>query len=124
MAYPKKQILKDVVLAESTTSIATTPVAAVAIAPISGTIVKVLAAAGGTTTGTTNVTVTVNGGSDIAGGNLNVAAGTGARNGAVVDLNKTNAGAVTVVEGDIITFTPSGGTGASIPGAFVAVIRP
>lgn len=124
MAYPKKGILKDVYVRAGTTSLATTPVPVVAVAPISGTIVKVVAGAGGTTTGTTNITVIVNAGADITGGALNIAAGTGARNGAVVDLNKTNAGAVTVVEGDVITFTPSGGTGASVPGGFVAVIRP
>lgn len=123
MALPKKTTFKDIVLSESTTSIATTPVAAVAVAPCAGVIVKVLAAAGGTTTGTTAVAVAVNGGSDIGGG-LAVVAGTGARVGTSVDLAKNGASAVVVAEGDLISFTPSGGTGASIPGAFAAVIRP
>lgn len=124
MTLPKKTTFKDVVLAESTTSIATTPVAAVAVAPCAGTLVKVLAAAGGTTTGTVTVAVAVNAGSDISGGLLTIAAATGARNGTTVDLAKNGASAVTVAEGDVITFTPSGGTGSSIPGAFAAVIRP
>ncbi|OAF05459.1 hypothetical protein AYJ54_00710 [Bradyrhizobium centrolobii] len=83
-----------------------------------------MAAAGGTTTGTTTVTVTINGGSDIAGGALTIAAGTGARAGSVVEFAGVGASSgVFVNEGDCITFTASGGTGASIPGAFALVIR-
>lgn len=124
MALIKKLTFKDIVLAESTTSIATTPVVVVAVAPCSGILVKVAAAAGGTTTGTTTVAVAINGGSDVAGGLLTVAAGTGARAGTTVELAKNGVNAPTVNEGDLISFTPSGGTGASIPGAFVAVVRP
>jgi hypothetical protein len=87
-----------------------------------------MAAAGGTTTGGTPITVAVaiNGGSDICGGGLQIATGTGARAGSVFELNmiggSTNP-AAQIFEGDLISWTPSGGTGASIPGAFGLVIR-
>lgn len=115
--------LEEIFLAEGTTSIATTPVPAVMVSPISGIVSSVLAAAGGTTTGTTNVTVTINGGADIAAGGLNIPAGTGARNNPSLALNKVGINAFAVNEGDVITFTPSGGTGANIPGAFGIAIR-
>lgn len=123
MSLPNKNTFKDVFLSEGTTSIATTPVAAVAVAPCNGILYKVYAAAGGTTTGTIAVAVAVNAGADITGGGLTIVAGSGNRNGSFVDLSKTGTSATAVVEGDLITFTPSGGTGASIPGAFTAVIR-
>ncbi len=124
MSLPPIFPFADVLLAEGTTSIATTPVPAVLVAPCSGVLRKVYAAAGGTTSGTIAVAVAVNAGSDITGGNLTIAAGSNARNNAGLDLAKIGASAVHVNEGDVITFTPSGGTGAAIPGAFAAVIRP
>lgn len=114
----------DVFLSEGTTSIAATPIAAVVVAPCAGILRKVYAAAGGTTSGTIAVSVSVNGGSDITGGTLTIAAGSNARNNPGLDLAKVGTSVISVVEGDVITFTPSGGTGASIPGAFAAVIRP
>jgi hypothetical protein len=121
MTLPTPRPFKDMPLCESTTSIATTPVGAAMIAPRAGIIERVMAAAGGTTTGTIAVAVAINGGSDITGGNLAIAAGTGARAASVYELGATSG--TPVNEGDLITFTPSGGTGASIPGAFVAIIR-
>jgi hypothetical protein len=121
MTLPTPRPFKDMPLCESTTSIATTPVAASAIAPRAGVIERVMAAAGGTTTGTIAVAVSVNGGSDITGGSLTIAAGTGARAASIYEPGTIDG--VAVNEGDLITFTPSGGTGASIPGAFAAIIR-
>ena len=115
--------LQEIFLAEGTTSIATTPVVAVFVAPINGIISNVMAAAGGTTTGTIAVAVTINGGSDITNSLLTIAAGTGARNNPPLALAKVGASAHAVSEGDLITITPSGGTGASIPGAFSVAIR-
>lgn len=115
--------LEETFLAEGTTSIATTPVAAVIVSPIAGILSAVLASAGGTTTGTIAVSVIINGGSDITSGGLTIAAGTGARNNPSFGLPKVGIHANYVNEGDVITFTPSGGTGASIPGAFAAIIR-
>jgi hypothetical protein len=123
MSYPPKFPFYDVLLAESTTSIGATPVASVFVSPCAGILRKLYASAGGTTTGTIAVAVTVNGGSDITSGTLTIAAGTGARNNAGVDLPKIGVSSVSVSEGDVITFTPSGGGGASIPGAFALVIR-
>jgi hypothetical protein len=126
MPLPLPRPFFEQVVSESTTSIATTPVAVTAVAPVSGYVQRGMAAAGGTTTGTTTVAVTINGGSDIFNGALTIAAGTGARNNPSVELPLVGAGltsGVYVNEGDCITFTPSGGTGASIPGAFGLVIR-
>lgn len=119
MALPINRPVSDVVATCNTTSIAGSPVAAATIAPAKGNIQRVMGAAGGTTTGTITVAVSVNGGSDIAGGALQIAAGTGARAGAVFEL----AALVPINEGDEVTFTPSGGTGTTIPGAFALVIR-
>jgi hypothetical protein len=107
----------------NTTSIATSPLAASCVITNAGYISRLTAAAGGTTTGTVTVAVAINGGSDITGGNLTVAAGTGARNGGVLELPVAIGTCFYVNEGDCITFTPSGGTGASIPGAFGLVVR-
>jgi hypothetical protein len=123
MSLPPKFPFADVLLAESTTSVGASPVASVFVSPCAGILRKVYAAAGGTTTGTIAVAVSVNGGADVTGGALTIAAGTGARNNAGLSLPHTGASAVAVNEGDVITFTPSGGGGASIPGAFAAVIR-
>jgi hypothetical protein len=123
LPLPISRPLNEVYLSESTTSVATTPVAVTAVAPVAGYIERIAAAAAGTTTGTINVAVSVNGGADIMAGQLNIPAGTGARNGAVAELSLLGNSAVHVNEGDCITFTPSGGTGAAIGGAFVAVIR-
>jgi hypothetical protein len=123
MPLPTPRPLNEQSITESTTSLATSPVAVSGIATASGYIERVMAAAGGTTTGTTNVAVSINGGADIAGGNLNIPAGTGARAGNVYELGMTGVNAVWINEGDQIAFTPSGGAGASIPGAFALVIR-
>src|SRR3569832_1648852 len=114
----------EVHLCESTTSIATTPVAVTAIAPVSGLVVRCHAGAAGTTTGTVTVAVAINGGSDICGSGLTVAAGTGARAGSTYELSPVGAGStsgVTVKEGDEITFNPSGGTGSSFGWVFLLV---
>ena len=123
MAYPPKFPFADVLLAEGTTSIATTPIAAVFVAPCAGILRKIYAAAGGTTSGTITVAAVVNNGSDVTAGALTIAAGSNARNGSNIDLPKVGTSAVIVAENDIITLTPSGGTGANIPGAFSIVIR-
>lgn len=123
MSLPPKFPFSDVLLAESTTSVGATPVPAVFVSPCAGILRRLYASAGGTTTGTIAVAVAINAGSDITGGALTIAAGTGARNNAGLSLPHVGASAVIVAEGDVITFTPSGGGGASIPGAFAAVIR-
>lgn len=124
MPLTKPRPLNEGVIATNTTSIATTPVAVTAIATDSGYVQRVMAAAGGTTTGTIAVAVSINGGSDITGGALTIAAASNARAGSIMEFAGvgTSSG-VYVNEGDCVTFTPSGGTGASIPGAFALVVR-
>lgn len=124
MPLIKPRPLNEVSVDSSTTSIATTPVAATEIATASGWVQRAMACAAGTTTGTIAVAISINGGSDITGGGLTVAAGTGARAGSVQEFAGVGtASGVYVNEGDCITFTPSGGTGASIGGAFALVLR-
>jgi hypothetical protein len=118
--------LNDVAVTATTASIGASPVAAAAIAPVSGYVERVGASAGGTTTGTITVAVAINNGSDIANSTLTIAAGSNARAGSVVELALVGTGTTSGVyinEGDCITFTPSGGGGASISGGFFAVIR-
>lgn len=123
MALPSPRPLNEARLFAQTTSVATTPVAGAVVAPCPGYLHRVFAGAGGTTTGTTTVAVAINGGSDVCSGGLTIAAGAGTLNSAPFLLAQTGANAIYVNEGDYITFTPSGGTGSSIPGAFSAVIR-
>jgi hypothetical protein len=120
MSLPTPRPFSDVALVESTTSIATSPVAASMIAPRAGVIERLMAGAAGITTGTISVSVTINGGSDITSGNLTVPAGSGGP-GTVLEFATLDAPHVN--EGDVITFTPSGGTGSNIGGAFAVVIR-
>jgi lipopolysaccharide transport system ATP-binding protein len=109
----------DVPVSAGTTSIGASPAAAAAIAPVSGYVERVMATAGGTTTGTITVAVAINGGSDIANSLVTIAAGSGARAGTVVELALVGAGSTSGVsgvyinEGDCITFTPSGGGGGA-----------
>src|SRR6185503_10467461 len=97
MAIPVIRPNSEVVLNEATTSIATTPVVAIAIASCKGWVQRVMAAAGGTTTGTITVAVAINGGSDIANSTLTIAAGTGVRAGSVVELPLVGAGSTSGV---------------------------
>ncbi|NEU94809.1 hypothetical protein [Bradyrhizobium uaiense] len=123
MPLPVDRPFYDVPAYAASASIGASPVAAVAVAPVAGYIQRVVAAPGGTTTGTITVAVGVNGGADIAAGALQLAPGAGSRNGAVTEIPLVGNSSVYVSEGDLITFTPSGGGGANIPGAFLAVIR-
>jgi hypothetical protein len=109
----------------ATTSIGTTPVAASTISTNAGYLCRVTAAPGGTTSGTIGIAVTINSSvTDVANGALTIAAGSNARAGTVVELPVgISTSAVFINEGDVIVFTPSGGTGTTIPGAFGAVIR-
>src|SRR5579864_1231987 len=121
MSLPTPRPFSDVALIEGTTSIATSPVAAFMIAPRAGTIERLMAAAAATFTGTVAVAVTINGGSDITGGNLTIPAQTGAQPAVIYETGMLDGAHVN--EGDLIVFSPSGGTGAAVGGAFTAVIR-
>jgi hypothetical protein len=122
MALPVNRSLKDYTLNCFTPSIATSPTAAQLVVPFSGRIVKTYGVSYGTTTGTTAVAVAVNGGTAISSAALSIAAG-----GAGVEVEATPStsdfNACQVKDGDVISFTPSGGTGSSIGGTFHALIR-
>lgn len=125
MTITKMRPYNEAHMCESTTSIAASPVAANMIVPTAGYIQRCLASSTGTTTGTITVAVTVNGGSDICNSLLLIPPGSG-NVPAIIELNLVGAGStsgVFVNEGDTVVFTPSGGTGSSIGGAFAAVIR-
>jgi hypothetical protein len=103
-------------------SIGAAPVAVSAVAPVKGKIVRTFAVANGTTTGTVAIAVTTTqSASDIGTGALSIPAGSGAL--PVEDFPTNAAGNALVNEGDVITFTPAGGGGSNITGAFFAVIR-
>jgi hypothetical protein len=124
MSVPSPRPVKDEAIGCNTTSIGATPVAACTIAPKSGYVQRVMAAAAGTTTGTIAVAVSINNGADITGGALTIAAGSNSRAGSVQEFPGvgTTSG-IPIIEGDSVVFTPSGGGGASIPGSFGLVIR-
>ena len=122
MALPVVRSLKDSTLNCFTPSLATSPVAAQMVVPFSGRIIKTQGVSYGTTTGTTTVSVAINGGTAISSAALSIAAG-----GAGVEVESTittsDYNASQVKDGDVISFTPSGGTGSSIGGTFHALIR-
>ena len=126
MAISAMRPTNEASLQAQTTSIATTPVAGQCVVTNAGYISRCFAAAAGTTTGTITVSVAINNGSDICNSLLLIAPASNARAGSSVELTLPGAGStsgVYVNEGDIIVFTPSGGTGSSIGGAFGAVVR-
>jgi hypothetical protein len=123
MPLPVNSPFADVAAQASTPSIATSPVAAVSVATESGYVEAGIASAAGAFTGTVDVAVSINGGADIFGGNFKLPAQTGPAPGVVEPLPLVGANSVFVNQGDNITFTPSGGTGATIAGAFALVIR-
>ena len=107
----------------ATTSIGALPVAASLVVTNSGYLSRLTAAAGGTTTGNIVVSCSINGGADITNSALTIPAGSGARNGAVLELPVAIGTCYYVNEGDTLVFTPSAGGGSNIPGAFGAVVR-
>jgi hypothetical protein len=130
MALPVNHPLDEQTVFASTNSIATTPLACVAIAPFRGKIVKVGGAAHGAFTTDCSVAVAII--TAVAGG---TAPGSGtAITGSPMTLSATNSAAGTsnsfvptganfVNEGDLIVFTPSGSTGTTIGGTFYAAIQ-
>ena len=126
MALPGLRPINEASLQAQTTSIASTPVVGQCVVTNAGYLQRVMAAAAGTTTGTITVAVSINNAADLTSAGLLIAPASNARAGTVFEINQCGAGTTSgifVNEGDIITFTPSGGTGSSIGGAFGAVIR-
>ena len=121
---------KEVYLVESSTSIASTPVAVPFMAPCSGFLTRVGACAIGTTTVLITCAVTINGSAtDICSGALTLVSGSGNVSNTVVlseaGVLATNTGlfsGVHVNEGDQVLITPSGGSGTSQGAFYVAIV--
>ena len=115
MALPVNRTFDEVIAVARTASIGATPAAGATVAPAKGRLVRAFAFSEGTSSGTIAVTVAVDGAA--ASPNISFAGGNNAFGSAEY------AGSINVNEGSVITFTPSGGSGATIPGHFYAVIR-
>jgi hypothetical protein len=120
MTLPVNEPNNEAVVSCKTASVGTSPVAAYAVAPVKGRIVRTFAVLEGTiTTAAAAIAVAINGGANI--GALSVPVG-GAGT-AAGDAPSAAGVAKDVQEGDVISFTPSGATGTSIAATFHAVIR-
>jgi hypothetical protein len=120
MTLPVNEPVNEQTVSCKTASVGTTPVAAWGVAPVKGRIVRTYAVLEGTiTTAPAAVAVSINGGANIGALSIPIGvAGSGASDApAVAGVSRD------VQEGDFISFTPSGATGANIPATFHAVIR-
>jgi hypothetical protein len=116
MAIPINRPNQENMAYARTTSIGATPVAGSTVAPKKGQLQRVFAFSEGASTGTIAVAVAV-AGTTITGAAMSFTGG------ANLSTSTEVSGTVMVNEGDLITFTPSGGGGATIPGHFYAIIR-
>jgi hypothetical protein len=119
MTLPVNEPINEAVVSCKTASVGTTPAAAWAVAPVKGRVVRTFAVLEGTVTGAAAIAVAINGGANI--GALSIPAG--AAGTAASDVPAATGVPRDVQEGDAISFTPSGATGAGIPAQFHAVIR-
>ncbi len=111
--------LKEQTVQAYTSSIATTPLVAYTRAPFRGTIVKVSGVNHGAVT-TADCTVVVKvGTTTVAGASITITSTTAAG----TTFSAVPTGLNTVNEDDVISFTPSGATGAAMPGTFFATIQ-
>lgn len=118
MANANNRPLAEVYVYAKTASIGATPATAYCAAPVRGKIVRTGVVCEGAATGTIAVAVAINGGSNI--GALSITGGAGVYG---TDVPGVNGVSKRVTEGDVISFVPSGGAGATIPGWFYAVIK-
>jgi hypothetical protein len=131
MALPiNHPMLKEYVVSASTNSIASTPLACVARAPIRGKVVLISGVSHGAFTTDCSIAVAIitsvaggtapGGGTAITGSPMVLTASNSA---AGTTNTMTPTGANFVNEGDLIMFTPSGSTGTTIGGTFAATIQ-
>lgn len=118
MALPLNRPYDEIAVYARTTSIGATPAAASTIAVAKGYLERAYAFSEGASTGTIAVAVAINGGSSV--GSISFTGGANASGSVELGLLQS---AIFVNEGDLITFTPSGGGGATIPGHFYAIIN-
>ena len=112
--------LKEVSVGCHSSSIGASPAAAYCRAPFRGKIVKLIGVTGGTITTADCTVSTAIAGTAITNGNFTITV-SGAAAGQV--FSSSPSGANLVNEDDIISFTPSGASAASIPATFYAVIQ-
>jgi hypothetical protein len=120
MALPLNHTINEVTVHCHSASIGGTPAAAYLRAPFRGTVVKVGGVTGGIiTTADASIAVAI-GGTAITGSPFLMTVSGAA---AGQNFSMTPSGANAVNEDDVISFTPSGASGSSIPGTFYATIR-
>jgi hypothetical protein len=112
MALPQNRPADELPIYARTTSIGATPAAGSTVAVKKGTLTRAFAFSEGASSGTITVDVAIN---DVSAGTFSFTGDTDATGSG--DFNAA------VSEGDVVTFTPSGGSGATIPGHFYALIR-
>lgn len=112
-------LLKEQTVYAFSASIGASPIAAATVAQFRGKVIEVGCVPSGTLTSSNSVAFAING--TAVGGSPFVMVSTGAGIGIATSSQPT--GANTVNQGDYITFTPSGGAGAAVPGMFYAVIQ-
>lgn len=118
MPLSNNRPLDEMPVIARTLSIGGTPTACSTVATTKGYIERAYAFCEGAATGTISVAVSINGGSTV--GTVSLTGGANAVGSAEFGINSPS---LWVNEGDVITFTPSGGGGATIPGHFYAIIR-
>jgi hypothetical protein len=119
MAVPDNHPLSIVSLSCHTASVGTTPIAARCVSPVRGKIVKVWSVIGAAISAAdATITVAING-TTVTGAAMTITQPSFAGD---VDTAIPSA-ANDVNEGDAISFTPSGATGAAVPCQFHAIIR-
>ena len=120
MALPELHPVSELQLACHSVSIGASPVAAYVRVPFRCKVLKVGVVAGGAITTADATIATAINGNAIAGGSITLPVA-GAAAGQHASATPTTANDAN--ENDVISFTPSGASGASISGSFYAVAR-
>lgn len=120
MAYPNNHPVSEAYLYTYSPSVGASAVAARQASPVRGKIIKVWSVLNGAiTTADATVAVAING-TAVTGGSITITQSGSAAG----DYDEAfPSGANDVNEGDVISFTPSGASGASIAGFFGAIIE-
>lgn len=120
MPLPTKHTLDEVMVQAFSRSIGATPEAAYIRAPFRGRIIKVGCVTQGVITSADSTIATAINGTAITGGSITVTV-SGAAAGQHFSASPT--AARDVVEDDVVSFTPSGASGATIGGQMYAVFK-
>jgi hypothetical protein len=120
MSYPSLHRFRDFTVTLQTTSVGGTPVACYNTVPWRGTIMKIIATTQGSiTTADATVAFALNGSANTAGNVVIPLAGAASGQSVVQPVTSP----IYVSDGDVITLTPSGASGASIGCVFIVAIR-